>query len=180
MLKKIRLTKVNAVENQLETALKLYFQNEDIVSIHTLVSACMVLLKDLLHKRKRIITDFDETLFKKLPKEYQKELRNGLNKQQNFLKHADQDHYQAMEFNPNLTEIFLYTAINDFQKLTNNITPIQLTYRFWFQIQYKDKFPFSKEKLAELSKYVNLNRSNFFKQTIKDAYTIAGITNQSS
>ena len=173
----IFLTKIDAVKRQLETAVKLYFQNEDIVSIHTIVSACRILLKDLLPKIKGIDSEFEATVTSKFPQEYHKLLRNSYNKQQNFLKHADSDSAETLEFNALITEMFIYIAINDLQKLVGDITLLQFAFRAWFIVRNAEKFGLKKELFED---YRNLNRKDFLEMFSKDVilYNLFGTFRQ--
>jgi hypothetical protein len=47
----IRLTKLDAARHQLKTAIRLFFEERDPVSIHALASAAQEVLRDLLRAR---------------------------------------------------------------------------------------------------------------------------------
>ncbi len=57
MAESFEISKVDAARRQLDTSLKLYFQNQDAISIHTLASAAQNILQDL-SKRKGVPTFF--------------------------------------------------------------------------------------------------------------------------
>lgn len=109
MEKRINITKLDAAKRQLETAIRLYFHNEDPVSIHTLVSAAYNIVRDVYRKRGGppmfIKDDFIEVYVKA---EYQNEMRKKLNEPENFFKHADRDHVEAIDFNPRASEFMIF------------------------------------------------------------------------
>jgi len=164
----IKLSKIEVVKRQLETAVKLYFQDEDIVAIHTIIGACRTILKDILPKMKGIKSEFEDTL-SKLPKEFQKLVRDSYNIPQNFLKHADKDFDETIEFNPLITEMFIYVAINDIQKLVAEITPHQLMFRLWYYVQNSEKLGLNKAMRDKLKNYENYNKSEFYRIFEDDA-----------
>ena len=103
------ITKMEAAETQLETAIKLFFENRDHLSCLTLVSASREITDDLCEKQKdkiykaelerlgdpqKVRLSFREELKIFIKPEHLKEAMTLFRKRQNFLKHADKDHDQ--------------------------------------------------------------------------------------
>jgi hypothetical protein len=133
---KIHISKLDAAKRQLELALNLFFHNGDVVSMHTLVGAAYDILKGLCDAQGADIYALKNKKFVK-PEKYSDYL-NIVNKPQNFFKHADTDATAILEFNPSVTEIFLFDAVNTYQGLTGEITPIMLLFRAWFYLKNSD------------------------------------------
>jgi len=100
------ITKIDAAEKQLNTAIRLFFENRDHLSSYTLAIASRGITDDLLGKqsdeifRRELARLGDPTKvrlssreqFRDLIKpEYHKEAQRFFNKRQNFLKHAHRD-----------------------------------------------------------------------------------------
>jgi hypothetical protein len=100
----LRISKVDAAARQLETALVLWFTGGDPVSTHTLAAAAERILFDLKAAAggPENMRDWDG-----IKDEYRKEWLAIINKPANFMKHADHDPEDVLDFKPKLTEIFL-------------------------------------------------------------------------
>jgi hypothetical protein len=86
---KITVSKFEAAQRQLDTAIQLWFYDADAVSVHTLAAAAYNITHDI--KRHRGIARdllYDAALIKD---EYRKQWISAMKKQQNFFKHADND-----------------------------------------------------------------------------------------
>lgn len=86
---KITISKIEAAQRQLDTAIQLWFYDQDPVSVHTLAAAAYNITHDI--KRHRGIAHdllYDAALIKD---EYRKQWISTMKKHQNFFKHADND-----------------------------------------------------------------------------------------
>jgi len=87
--KKFTVSKIDAASSQLDTAIALWFHDQDPVSVHTLAAAAYQITHDI--KRHRGI-DHDLLYDSRMVKdEYRKEWMTAMKKAQNFFKHADRD-----------------------------------------------------------------------------------------
>lgn len=141
MKPKIQISKLDAAKRQLETAVKLYFNDLDPVSIHTLSFAAHSILSDL--NKKSSGTPFILDFINLVKKEYRSEVRKKVNNAKNFFKHADRDPYSNIEFYVELNEFILFDACEGYQILTNEKVPPFIIYRGWFNyihpiVDYKD------------------------------------------
>jgi hypothetical protein len=106
------ITKIDAAESQLNTAIRLFFENRDHLSSYTLAIASREITDDLLEKesdevfRRELARLGDPTKvrlssreqFRDLIKpEFHKDAQKHFRKRQNFLKHADLDADREME-----------------------------------------------------------------------------------
>lgn len=113
----MRISKLDAAQSQIDTAVALYFQEVGEVSVHTLVGAAHILITDLSDVANQ------ETLIQKHVKPdklgtFEKAIRAP----QNFFKHADRDPSAILEFDPHLTELLLLVEIETFRELAGSIT----------------------------------------------------------
>jgi len=130
-LTKLQLTKLDCAKRQLQTAIALYFHFGEPVSIHTLASAAYALLQNLNSSRggEPMIKDV-----KLIKEEFRGEVRKKMNEYQNFFKHADKDPTGSIEFNPLVTECFIFeSAIKYFQLTNEKITNLHI-FTLWFSL----------------------------------------------
>ena len=83
-----RIGKLEAAHRQLSTAIELWFNNGDIVSIHTLACAAHQIIHDLNSKQGGRDLIYDSIIIKD---EYRNEACRLLREHMNFFKHADDD-----------------------------------------------------------------------------------------
>jgi len=102
----------NRSERQLDTAIKLFFENLDHLSCYTLAAVSREITDDLCEKQKselyraelerlgdpqRVRLSFRDEMEILIKPEHRKEVMRLLKKAQNFLKHADRDHDKELE-----------------------------------------------------------------------------------
>jgi len=106
----MRIGKLDAARRQLRTAITLWFNGGDPVSVHTLAVAAYEIIHTISEKRDPYRRDllFDTLWIKD---EYRREWINTIKKHANFFKHADRDGDSVIEFNPELSEGYIFFAI---------------------------------------------------------------------
>ena len=86
---KIKVTKLEAAQRQIDAAIRLLFKNEDPVAIHTIAAAALQILKDLAKKdNTQVWKMMNQCIRPEMRKTFRDEVEN---KAVNFLKHADKD-----------------------------------------------------------------------------------------
>lgn len=131
-----KISKLDAARSQLETAIMLYFNEADPVSIHTLAAASYEILQDLSSNTKRP-TFLDQSLAI-LPQDLRKKIRDEARKPQNFFKHARKDVEASIEFVPGLTEWTLIDATAKYIDLADNDSLMLRVYVTWFTARYPE------------------------------------------
>ncbi|MBL7155492.1 MAG: hypothetical protein ISS88_03275, partial [Candidatus Portnoybacteria bacterium] len=123
MAKHVYISKLDAAKRQLETAIRLFFNNADMVSIHTLACTSHGLLRDLCNKQglKSFIKD-DYIDF--IKKEKQAEFRKMITAPANFFKHADKDPQEAIKFYYETTPFFMWDSYRMYYQLTKEMPPM--------------------------------------------------------
>jgi hypothetical protein len=131
---KIKIGKLEAARRQLKTAIQIYFDNCDPVSIHTLAAASLELLRALDARGPKTGTIFDD-LKQQIEPAFHKHFEIALRAPQNFFKHANRDPEEVIVFNPDLPEIFLWEATVKYGELAQQTILELIAYKAWFVIQ---------------------------------------------
>ena len=134
----MNLTKSDVARRQLVTAIRLFFSDDDPVSVYTLASNAWEVIDELC-KLRDIDTVSDQTRkhigpLKDLGKDY-------INQPyRNFFKHADRDpHGKAEGFNAQSSEGVLFLAAEDYTRLHGK-SPVEVqVYSIWFCSKYPEK-----------------------------------------
>ncbi|MBI5622180.1 MAG: hypothetical protein HY924_00230 [Elusimicrobia bacterium] len=135
-MEKMRLTRLEAARRQLDQAIRLFFQRSDPVSIHTLTTASLEILRTLA-KRKGLKTWGQEWMSCVRP-ERRKEFWEKLREAQGFFKHADQGPLDLeIEFSPKTTEFLIYEAVEAYPKLAGTQFSAGAAFWVWFFIKYQ-------------------------------------------
>ena len=173
-MEQLNLSKLDAAKRQLEVAIKLYFNFDDPVSIHTLTAAAYNVLRDINKKRGN-----DPVLIKEwfpqymIRSEKQKEFKILLNEAENFFKHAEKDPEAVLSFRPRQTEFLLWEAGSLYQRLTGEVTPLMRLYRGWFMMHHVDYFTElpdeDKSKIGRV-RYRLSDRGKYFTELLEIAF----------
>ena len=129
----IFLTKFDVAERQLFQAVKMFFAEEDAVSIHTLSEAAGQILHDI-GKSKGVLSlvrDYDG-----IRPERKKEWLAAVFASRNYFKHADKDADRIHEFKSVFNDFSLFDAINMHSNLKKRWAPESLIFTIWFGLQY--------------------------------------------
>lgn len=142
------VTKIEAAEKQLDTAINLFFENVDHLSCYTLAAASREITDDLGHKKKdelfrselnrlgdaqKVRLSFRDELKIRIKPEHFKEALGLFRKKQNFLKHANTDHDQGIEeISVDELAFLLLFAVRNFSLLAKRWTPAMSTFFCWF------------------------------------------------
>jgi hypothetical protein len=132
------ISKLDVARRQLVTALRLFFDGRDPVSICTLAHAAREVLEALCRHRQlpafmdKIVEDNDTTL---------KDTRRIANYGRNFFKHANEDPEATLDdFYDGRNDGVLFVAIQDLKTLCNNRLPIEAqAFEAWFAAAFPDK-----------------------------------------
>jgi len=113
------VSKQDAIRRQLDTAIWLWFHDDDTVSIHTL--ACSAL---------KVADDVGKTcgvramLFEHLPADLKKDAIAA----QGFFKHAKDDPRDVLAFNPGITPYHIYDAATCYKAIYSNLSPLMTAF----------------------------------------------------
>lgn len=161
---RMKISKLDAVKRQLETAIKLYFIDGDPVSIHTLTAAAHNISLDMNKMRGREPLQCKELMLDLLLDEYRTRAKQMLTEAENFFKRAEINHNEVLEFNPDLSEALLLEACNVYMDQTGEEPPLFTLYLAWIVANHPDyfKLPANNPKL-ELRKNIQaMNKAEYF------------------
>jgi hypothetical protein len=127
------LTKFDAAERQLIQAIRLFFREEDSVSIHTLSEAASQILHDI-GKDLGIQSMIRDSVL--IREDKKKQFLGYLFKSRNFFKHADRDKDETHEFNDEINDFSLIDTIHLHQAIKKSWIPETLTFYLWFGLKW--------------------------------------------
>jgi len=133
----MKIKKIEAAKNQLETAIILYFNNYDPISTHTLINAAYDILVGIGKRKniKPIIKDPNNPLVEpKMRKIYFDKFRDCYN----FFKHGEKDPNRIINFNPDVNCYFLFDTCRMYQLITSELTESMKLFVLWFSINNQD------------------------------------------
>lgn len=164
---KLHISKLDAAKRQLETAIRIYFYSGDPVSIHTLTAAAYNVIRDINKQRGGAKLFAKEAFMDYVKEGHEKEVRELINKAENFFKHADRDHDSTIEFNSAQSELLMFEACSVYGKLSSEFPPLFKLYQGWFIATHEHWFKFPEEQRREISMgatdVVKLGREGYFK-----------------
>jgi alkylhydroperoxidase/carboxymuconolactone decarboxylase family protein YurZ len=124
----MKISKTDAAQRQLDTAIELYFAESDPVAIHTLAAAAYELIR-ALREREGLPDEITDAIIPGREAEF----RQLWNEAQNFFKHADRDGDAVLEFDPAHTGLRLYVASHYFGALAPR-TEAMLAFAVWYSM----------------------------------------------
>jgi hypothetical protein len=129
-----KLSKIEAAQRQLDCAVRLYFDNDDLLAVHALSRAAFRLLYDLQP------TDDDH---KELITQTIRYLGWGnFNELTNFLKHADRDpEAEVDEASESAIQIGIGFAAMLYRHITATLTPEMKAFHLWMKVMNPEHFP---------------------------------------
>ena len=113
--------------------IRLFFQREDLVAVHTLAAAAQGLLQGL-GSRQGIKSLFTET--DRIHPKYRDEVIKSVRQAQNFFKHADKDPEEKLKFYYEATKYYLFDAASLYIKLTGRGFPEALVFVGWVLLRF--------------------------------------------
>jgi hypothetical protein len=144
------ISKIQAAESQLKTAIELFFKDRDSISIHTLGSAAQEILESLGVKNK--IKSMRLKMLEMAEKDKQKALHNSQEYHKNFFKHADRDPDELTRFDPEYTELVLWDAVRLYYFITQQKVPTFIIYDIWAYAKYPEMYNLSPEEESNYKK----------------------------
>jgi len=132
----IRVSKIEAAERQIELSIRLLFQNEDPIGIHTLAAAGFRILRDLGEKAD---TQIHQHLKKIIKPGMEGKLWKAFNRPANFLKHAADDPDGILEnIQEEANDVLILFACFYYQDLGYKWTPQMVAFITWFMVLHPE------------------------------------------
>lgn len=131
------LSKTDVAKRELESAIKIFFLSGDPILVHLAASASLNILRDIAAKNPKVETIQDKML-KLIKNQYKGTVEKAYSEAYNFMKHADRDHNETIDFNPDLNEFILFFAVEIYTQVMQELTGIMTALRLWFYINHED------------------------------------------
>ncbi len=146
--KGIMISKLDAARRQLATAITLWFEDRDPVSIHTLVFAAYEIIHAVSKQRNPARRDllFNSQL---IEDEHRVEYVKFVKEHGNFFKHALNDGNAVIEFRPVLSQMFFLMAILGVELCGEQKNAEESAFMWWQYIDKPDWLTESGRKLLE-------------------------------
>ncbi len=130
---KMLITKIEAAQRQLRTAITLWFNEGDEISIHALAFAAYEVMHTLSKRRNPYRRDllFDTLVIKD---EYRNDFNIQLKKTASFFKHANRETETEIEFDPEISEMFILYALAGRELYGHPQSMEESAYLWWMQL----------------------------------------------
>jgi hypothetical protein len=125
------VTKLQAANRQLSTAIRLFFNDGDAVAVHTLACAAREIYEKQCNKAgvDRMLNHLKASN----PQYTQKEIMDFLNAARNFFKHGGESLDDAIEFSDEMNDFVLFSACHDCTIICTPNQPAEVqAYWVWF------------------------------------------------
>lgn len=132
---KFKVNKPEAARRQLDSAIRMLFQNEDPIAIHTLCMAAFRILRDLTEKGG---DSYIHKVVKAIIKPgMEKEFWAVLQGPANFFKHADRDADAILDdVDEELNDIAMLLTCHYYQNLGYQLTPEMIVLMLWVNVMH--------------------------------------------
>jgi len=162
----LKVTRLEGARRQLQTAITLWFEGGDPVSVHSLVGSAYVVIHDLNRSAKGLPLMFDSPIIKK---QFKKEAVSDLKAHMNFFKHADMRKGKpsdSIDFDPGLSEVFVMACVAGLQGMKLRLNDHEAAFLFWRMlhgpgglVEYGNEVLRKTLSAATLAEVGNLERS---------------------
>jgi hypothetical protein len=132
---KLKVNKPEAARRQLDSAIRMLFENEDPIAIHTLCMAAFRILRDLAEKGG---DSYIHKVVKAIIKPgMEKEFWAVLQGPANFFKHADRDAEAILgDVDEELNDIAMLLTCHFYQNLGHQLTPEMMMLVLWVNVMH--------------------------------------------
>jgi hypothetical protein len=166
--KKIEVSKLDAARRQLRTAIRLWFMEDDPVSVHTLAAAAHEIVHTLFRRKGHKGLLFDSDVIKD---EYRSEAAKLIKSSATFFKHAQKDPEAIIQFDPVINEALLFFATIGIRQIDQASGEEEEIFLHWLAIHRPDISAMGKifeERLPieTLQDVRSMNRRQYFEEAV--------------
>jgi hypothetical protein len=155
MSTKLRISKLDAARRQLDCAIKLWFRDDDAVSIHTLAFSAYAIIEDLNVKRGNAESTMLAMVKRHVKPENVETVMQALKKAMTFFKHANRDAEGILAFDPAESVGVMRLSVIGLDLLGEQLTDFQRAFVAWEAIHSPELFI---DPRQQTSKVVNFER----------------------
>lgn len=161
------VTKEQAAKRQIVTAITLYFNGGDYVSMLSLVSAAYTIVRDLNKKRGLNHEDLEALVSINFKEEAHRLVKKKFTDALRFVKHADTDPDAKLELQYSYVEFWLLLAADLYTRVTKDSPVESKAYHFWFASKYPfviKESPYKQQAIAlgAMVKKSNGSKKDYF------------------
>lgn len=132
------ITKEDAARRQLVTSIRLFFENRDLISIHTLAQCAFMVLDNVCEKRG--FSRFIEHMVEVNPSSNEEQIYKLAATYRNFFKHADRDPDTFLQdFDDDCNDHILIIAVEDLARLTGKLPVEAQVFQLWYFSVYRER-----------------------------------------
>jgi hypothetical protein len=129
------ITRQDAIEHQLNTAIWLWFHEGEIISIHTLACSALKIAHDVA-----VMMNKPPSMLIGVRGNRDRDIGKASMEPQNFFKHARKDPDAVLNFNPGMTPYHMYDALMLYQEIYNDMSPHMDLFLLRFRLDYPEIF----------------------------------------
>jgi hypothetical protein len=131
----IRVTKLNAAQRQLRTAIRLWFADGDPIATHTLVSAAHEIIHRLFRNAGHSDLFWDSSIIKD---ERRADFARLMKAPAAFFKHAKHDPEMELNFHPGINETLIAYSITGLQRMGIALDVEESVFLHWFALHHPE------------------------------------------
>lgn len=133
---KLKISKLDAARRQVNCAIKLWMNDDDPVSIHTLAFAAFEIVNDLNAKKgNRDVTLLGLTEVLAKPGHVE-DVMQYMKKAMLFFKHANRDPHAILEFDLRVNEYVILFVVHGAKELGESLTDMQHAFTYWMVLHH--------------------------------------------
>jgi hypothetical protein len=157
----IKVTKLDAAQRQLRTALRVWFEDGDPVSIHTLLAAAHEIIHRLYRSKGLVNLVFDSDLIRD---EYRGPFSKLIKQAPNFFTHALYDSNAMISFNPEVNDLLPLFLIQALRDMGESLGMEERAYTFWMSLNKPDLFRSNRSVFSAeaAEKLIGTEKKEFF------------------
>jgi hypothetical protein len=169
---KIKVSKLDAARRQLEGAIELWFRDADPIVVHAVISGAYQISQDLNKKRGNKDATLEGWAEVHIKPGHVKEALQILRRPRNFVKHADRDPDDILEFDPGATPYEILLTLHGLRALDGQTSDLQAAFMFWICVNrpnliLEGENPFVKSlNAAQLAHLRQLEKPEFLRATL--------------
>ena len=134
----IRVTKLDAAQRQLRTAIRLWFADADPIAIHTLVAASHEIIHRLFRNAGHSNLFFDSTI---INDDHRGDFAKLMKAPAAFFKNANHDSGAEMNFHPRINETLIVFSVTGLSRMGISLGVEESAFGEWFTLHNPDWIP---------------------------------------
>lgn len=138
MSRKLDIDKMGVAERQINTSIRILFNKEDPIPIHTIISAGLRILRDIAKHRK---ISYEGLIDQVIKPDKRKEFWSKISSPANFFKHADRDHNDILKgVDEQINDMMIFISISYYECLNGDISIEMKAFKCWFMMCHPNVF----------------------------------------